>query len=181
MNGTNPLVALAVLVAACAPHASGAEVKLAEVVKFEFPKDGYAFTLAEAAQGVKLEYKITVAQDFSGVIPLPHGPSAAEPAGASGLHPREMIAGNEQVYCLMDFGLAPPPTGTERVLKKGSYAHSFAWDGRNWTGPSDFGNPKGKPFPAGTYDVTVTIHGTLATAAGKVPYRLTGKTKLVLK
>jgi hypothetical protein len=48
-------------------------------------------------------------------------------------------------------------------------------------GPSDFGNPKGKPFPAGTYDVAVTVHGKLVTDKGQFPYKITGKTKLVLK
>jgi hypothetical protein len=41
--------------------------------------------------------------------------------------------------------------------------------------------PKGDPFPAGTYEVKVTIHGKLLTERGKVPYQITGKTKLVLK
>jgi hypothetical protein len=47
-------------------------------------------------------------------------------------------------------------------------------------GPSD-GNPKGKPFPAGTYDVAVTVHGKLVTDKGQFRYKITGKTKLVLK
>lgn len=158
-----------------------AGARLNEVVKFEFPNDGYTFTLAEAAKKIKIEYKIVIERDLEGMIPLPFGPSAAEPAGPSGLHPREQISGNKQLYCLMDFGLAPPPKEIVKTLKKGAYVHSFEWDGRNWTGPSDFGNPKGKPFPAGTYEVTVTMHGKLVTDKGKVPYQITGKTKLVLK
>lgn len=155
--------------------------KLNEHVRIEFPKDGYTFTLAEAAKGVKLGYKIVIEQDVAGVIPLPFGPSFAEPAGASGMHPREAISGKGHGYCLLDRGLAPPPKEVARMLKKGVYSHSFEWDGRNWSGPSDFGNPKGPPFPAGTYDVIVTLRGKLVTDKGKVPYEITGKTKLVLK
>lgn len=170
------------------PEASWSQPKGAskfdDVVKIEFPKDGYSFTLDEAAKGVKLEYKIIVESDLEGVIALQYGPSFREPAGPSGLHPREKISGNKQLYCLMDFGLAPPrPEKDEKAktLKKGVYVHSFEWDGRNWTGPSDFGNKKGNHFPAGTYDVTVSFHGKLMTDKGKMPYEITRNSKLVLK
>src|SRR5687767_4531595 len=85
--------------------------KLDEVVKIEFPKGGYIFTVAEAAKGIKVQYKIIVVQDCQGVIPLPNGPSFHEPPGPSGLHPREQISGMGQLYCLMDFGL--DETGAE--------------------------------------------------------------------
>lgn len=152
-----------------------------EIVKIEFPKNGYRYTLAQAAKGIKIEYKIVVEQDLNDVIPLPQGPSFAEPPGPSGLHPRERVSGDGQVYCLMDFGLAPPPKECVKTLQKGTYSHSFEWDGRNWGGPSDTGNPKGKPFPAGTYDMIVILHGFLVTENGKVPYEITRKTKLELK
>ena len=152
-----------------------------KVVKITFPKDGYTSTLAEAAKGIKLEYKVVVEEDYKGVIPLPFGPSFAEPAGPSGLFPREAISGIGHGYCLLDSGLGHPPKGEVATLKKGTYTHNFEWDGRNWSGPSDFGNPKGKPFPAGTYDVIVTMQGKLVTDKGQVPYTVTGKTKLVLK
>jgi len=155
--------------------------EFADAVKIEFPEGGYAFTPAEAARGITVRYKIVVARDCEGVVPLPGGPSFREPPGPSGLRPREQVSGNGQLYCLLDFGLAPPPKEVVRTVKKGAYAHSFEWDGRNWTGPSDFGNPKGKPFPAGTYDVTVTLRGKLVSGAGKVPYEITGKAKVVLK
>jgi len=48
------------------------------------------------------------------------------------------------------------------MLRKGTYARTFTWDGVNWTGPSDTGNPKGAPFPPGDYTLTVsTTPGTL--------------------
>lgn len=174
---------VAVLALVCGLSALGDEPakEFAKAVKIEFPKDGYTFTVAEAAKGVKVEYKIVVSEDRAGVVALPFGPSFAEPAGPSGLHPREAISGNKQSYCIADSGLAFPPKGKTATLKKGEYKHAFEWDGRNWSGPSDTNNPKGKAFPAGTYDVTVTIHGELDTPKGRVQYSLTEKTKLVLK
>jgi hypothetical protein len=155
-----------------------------KAVRIVFPEGGYAYTLAEAARGVKIEYTIVVEGDREGVSPRPFGPSFLEPPGPSGLRPRERLSGNGQNYCLEDFGLAAPPREEDhpfKTLKKGTYRHAFEWDGRNWSGPSDTQNPKGKPFPAGTYDVTVLLHGTLATDKGPVPYEITGKTKIVLK
>jgi hypothetical protein len=161
--------------------AQSPEENFKKVVKIAFPKDGYTFTLAEAAKGIKLEYTIVVEDEVKGVIPMPFGPSFREPAGPSGMFPQEAITGNGQSYCLSDFGLAFPPKGTAITLMKGNHSHAFEWDGRNWSGPSDFNNPKGKAFPAGTYDVTVTVHGKLVTDKGEVPYRILGKSKLVLK
>lgn len=155
--------------------------KFDAIVKIEFPKDGYTCTLAEAAKGIKLQYKIIVAQDYAGVIALPSEPSFQEPPGPSGLHPRERISGKGQLYCLLDFGRGAPPQEVAKTLKKGSYLHSFDWDGRNWNGPSDFNNPKGKPFPAGTYVVTVALHGKLVSGKDNTPYQITHTTKLVLK
>jgi hypothetical protein len=154
---------------------------LDEVIKVEFPKDGYSYTLAEAAKGIKIEYKVIVEQDYEGVIPLPFPPSNMPPPGPAGLHPREQISGKDQRYCLMDFGLAPPPKEVVKTLRKGAYLHSFEWDGRNWIGPSDTSRPKGKPFPAGTYELSVTMHGKLVTDKGTTPYMITRKTSLMLK
>jgi hypothetical protein len=155
--------------------------KLADIVKIEFPEGGYSYTLAEAAKGIKIEYKVIVADDVEGVIPHKSAPSYREPAGPSGLHPREQISGGEQLYALRDFGLGAPPKDEARKIKKGTFTHVLEWDGRNWSGPSDFNNPKGKPFPAGTYEVTIALKGEVVSEKGKVPYEITRKAKLVLK
>ena len=157
---------------------------LDKVIHFEFPKNGYTFDAAELAQGVEIPYKIVVTEDIAGIMPQPFPPSYAEPAGASGLHPRQQISGQGQLYCLKDEGRGFPPSEEDSVpklLKKGTYAHSLKWDGRNWTGPSDFGNPKGKPFPKGTYEMSIIIHGEIKSDEGKIPYKLTSKTKVVIK
>lgn len=155
-----------------------------EVVDIHFPKNGYHFSLAQAAKGVTLDYDISVSQDVQGVIALPFGPSFPDSTGPSGLYPREAISGNGQLYCLEDFGLGKPPADKDQIiqtLKKGTYVHSFPWDGRNWTGPSDTARPKGEPLPPGTYEVPVKIHGSRMTSQGRVPYELTRQTKLVLE
>ena len=38
---------------------------------------------------------------------------------------------------------------------------------KNWSGPSDFGNPEGAPFPAGTYTFSVLARGTYIDPDGK--------------
>lgn len=157
---------------------------LNRAVRIDFPKDGYTFTLAEVAKGVRIRYQVVVDHDCEAVSPRPFGPSFAETPGPSGLYPRERISGNGHNFCLEDFGLGHPPREEDQrfvTLKKGTYLHSFEWDGRNWNGPSDTSNPRGEPFPAGTYKVTVTMHGVVRTDSGEVPYQITGTTKLVLK
>ncbi len=95
--------------------------------------------------------------------------------------PHEQLSGKDQLYCLMDLGLSPPIEEIVTKIKRGSYVHVMEWDGRNWTGPSDTGNRKGNPFPAGTYELKVTLKGKLESDKGKTPYEITAKTKLVLK
>jgi hypothetical protein len=45
------------------------------------------------------------------------------------------------------------------TLHQGVYHASFNWDGVNWSGPSDTSNPKGAPFPAGSYRLDITATG----------------------
>ena len=45
-------------------------------------------------------------------------------------------------------------------LVPGSDVAVLTWCGRNWTGPSDFNNPIGAPFPPGTYRFEVKGRGT---------------------
>jgi hypothetical protein len=45
------------------------------------------------------------------------------------------------------------------TLRQGEYNHSFEWNGRNWRGPSDTGQPKGDYFPAGIYTLTIRAKG----------------------
>ncbi len=153
---------------------------LADVITIEFSKPEYVFTLAEVAKGVKFDYTIKVTKDINGVIPLPLDDGLVARPGPSGLCPFEQIAGGGQSYSLRDVGLAQPREIRPGAIKEGKYPKSFEWDGRNWTGPSDFDNPKGDPFPPGDYTLTVVVAGELATAEGKKPFRLTSNVPLKL-
>jgi hypothetical protein len=172
---------LAVLPLLCVSVATAQEKKIEQAVRIEFPKDGYSFTLAEAAKGINIPYTIRVTEELPNVIALQTGPSYHEPPGPSGLHPHESIKGQGQLYSLDDFGLAFQSRVVATTIKKGEHKHFFEWDGRNWRGPSDTNTPKGKAFPAGTYEVEVVVHGNVKTEKGAVPYRISGKAKLVLK
>lgn len=175
------VTALGCLIVSIGNETWGQDAKIDDLIKVEFPKDGYRFKVDEVAKGIKITYKVVIAKDIEGMMPSPFGPSFHEPAGPSGLHPREKIFGNGQLYALLDFGLAFPPKIKPRTLKKGTYTHTFDWDGRNWTGPSDTGNPKGKPFPPGTYELSIEMHGNRVLEKVMMPYEIKGKTKLVLE
>src|SRR5688572_18288005 len=91
--------------------------KLKGLILFEFPKNGYTFEAAQLAKGVEIPYKIVIAEDIARIIPQPFPPSYAEPAGASGLHPRQQVSGQGQLYCLMDEGRGFPPSEEDSVPK----------------------------------------------------------------
>ena len=55
---------------------------------------------------------------------------------------------------------------TPVTLAPGTYPATFTWQGNNWSGPSDTGNPMGPPFPPGTYTLTVTARGQLQDTSG---------------
>lgn len=131
------------------------------------------FSLAEARAGISIPYDVVIDEDvpgFAPVQPYPYG------ANVSSLFVAELLRGGSQSYCLCDQGLPyascplsdgglSHPNGTAcepTTLKKGVYSRAFIWDGVNWTGPSDTGNPKGSPFPPGDYTLTIS------TSQGKV-------------
>ncbi|HVU03845.1 MAG TPA: hypothetical protein VHE30_18930 [Polyangiaceae bacterium] len=150
------------------------------------------FSLAEARAGITIPYEVVIDEDVPGFAPLspyPYGPNV------SSLAVTEVLAGGSQSYCLCDQGLpwgacpeedggvSHPGSGTvcaPTTLKKGTYAREFAWDGVNWTGPSDTGNPKGAPFPPGDYTLSLaTTPGKLAGDAGGSS--LVAETKLLVR
>jgi hypothetical protein len=79
--------------------------------------------------------------------------------GPGGLIVFEKLEGAGQTYCICDEGLCAPPADTPVTLSAGTYVTTFAWDGKNWLGPSDTGNPKGPAFPPGKYTLTLTAKG----------------------
>jgi hypothetical protein len=119
----------------------------------------WTYTLAEAKAGLVLRYEVVVGAPVADVIPQPADLGGCGQPGASGLILSQYLSGNGQSYCVCDTGLCAPPSNTAVVLQPGMYPDQFMWDGRNWMGPSDTGNPEGPPFPAGTYQLRISAKG----------------------
>jgi hypothetical protein len=127
-------------------------------VAIEFTTADCTYTLAEAAAGIEIGYRVVAAADVPNVVPTPQDAGGCGKPGPSGLIPFAKLEGNNQSYCICDEGICPSNPSAVTV-PAGSYPGTFAWDGVNWTGPSDFGNPKGEPFPPGDYTLTVSAIG----------------------
>jgi hypothetical protein len=128
-------------------------------VHIVFTTQTCTYTLAQAAAGISIEYDVVVDADVAGVIP--QGQNSAPSPGPSGLIVFEKLDGNGQNYCLCDVGLGVQPSQTPVTIKMGTYHSKFMWDGHNWNGPSDTGNPKGALFPAGDYRLDVSAIGSI--------------------
>lgn len=143
-------------------------------VCIRFPAQRTSFTLAEAAAGLTFRYEVVIDEDVAGVVTLPQDAGQCGSPSPGGLYVLEQVMGGGQSYCICDTGLCFPPPETPVTLVAGVYPATFAWDGVNWGGPSDTGNPKGAPFPAGTYNVTVSAVGQREVDAGLVGFVVTG-------
>ena len=138
-------------------------------VRFDLSGNRCRYTLAEAAAGVQFVYRVVVDADVVGVQSSPASPASCAGPDASGLVVEPSLGGNNQQYCMCDCGLGTgaPTTST---LSAGTYEAHFAWDGTNWTGPSDFGNPHGAAFSPGSYQFQVRVDGMV----GTTPFTMTG-------
>jgi len=106
-------------------------------------------------------YSVIADKDAFGVISVPlDGGECDQPDPGSNLRVQETIEGNGQKYCLCDTGLCmfqPTP----QTVPQGTWPVEFSWDGTNWNGPSDTGNPHGPLFVPGAYTFTVQAEGVL--------------------
>lgn len=134
----------------------------------EFPATTCSWTVEEAAAGIEIPYLMVVDQQHV-VVPLFQQNGCDDP-GPSRLAPLERLLGMEQSYCICDVGLCQDNNDAVDVVP-GSYEHVFTWDGVNWNGPSDTGNPKGEPFPPGIYTLEVSALGVTETGE---PYEVLG-------
>jgi hypothetical protein len=116
------------------------------------------FTLAQAAAGITVPYKVVVAADVKGVQPSPQDAGGCGRPGESGLILFESLSGQRQRYSLSDTGLCAESVEVTTV-PAGTWLANFRWTGRNWGGPSDTSRPMGAPFPAGTYTFRVSAVG----------------------
>ena len=140
-------------------------------VRIEFPAPRCSWSLAEARAGLHISYELHIDQDIEGVIPRSR--NCALP-GPSGLILFEDLRGNGQSYCLCDQGLCAEPSDDPSTARKGVYARTFKWEGRNWDGPSDMLNPKGKFFPTGTYTLTISVQGYWQGPSGRDVFKVVG-------
>lgn len=125
------------------------------------------FTLAQAAAGIEIPYQVVAVAAVADVRPAAQDAGGCGQPGPTGLILFETVAGGGQQYCLCDTGLCAPAMPLTTV-PAGSFPATFSWNGRNWTGPSDFGNPVGPPFPEGDYTFRVSATGTAGGAAFEV-------------
>jgi hypothetical protein len=104
------------------------------------------FTRADLARGVTFPYTVVVDNDLPNV-----GIDRCAVVDASGLPLSPGISGCGLSYCpTCDVG--PCAQGVNTVtLHAGTTKGSFSWDGRSWSGPSDWNAPKGPPFSPGVY------------------------------
>jgi hypothetical protein len=86
----------------------------------------------------------------------------------------ENLGDNGQNYCLCDQGLCPGSGPDPITIVQGTYPGSFSWDGKNWSGPSDFNAQKGPAFTPGDYTLTVSSKGDWTDAGIKKNYDVTG-------
>ncbi|MCC6526308.1 MAG: hypothetical protein IT373_26915 [Polyangiaceae bacterium] len=171
-------IALALLGAACGQAESDRErggdtvacqpvaISTLPGVSIHFLASDCAFTLAEAAAGITVDYEVVIESDVPGVVPEPQDAGGCETPGPSGLILHEVLTGGAQQYCLCDVGLCAVNPLPPVTLGAGTSPGAFVWHGENWTGPSDYGAPKGAQFPAGSYELTVSATGTVTTAGG---------------
>ncbi|MBI4952284.1 MAG: hypothetical protein HY908_09630 [Myxococcales bacterium] len=150
-------------------------------VSVRFLATDCSFTLAEAAAGLAIDYEVQIAADVPGVAPEAQDGGHCETPQPYGLVVHEVLAGGAEQYCLCDVGLCAGNPFPPVTLAAGTYPGSFVWHGENWSGPSDYGAPKGPPFPAGTYELTVSAIGTVTEPGGSpLSFAVTGKLPLAL-
>jgi hypothetical protein len=147
-------------------------------VYIRFAPQTCTFTLAQAKAGISIAYDVVVDADLAGVVP--GGQPWQAGAGASGLLTFELLSGSGQRYCLCDLGLGPALPTVPITLKQGTYPMAFTWDGHDWEGPSDTGNPKGPLFPVGTYRLDVTATGTVTDPSGTRVFDVSGAFRVTL-
>jgi hypothetical protein len=155
-------------------------------VSLRFVDAPCALSLAQAAQGVRVKYEVVVEAPPEGVPravwPRPQDAGGCGLPGDSGLIVSEQVQGEQRRWCLCDTGLCQAPEEVYGELTLGAYPGEFVWDGVEWEGPSDFGNPPGPPVPAGAgYEFVVSAKGRVRfsgaerdfTVEARAPFTLT--------
>ncbi|HKP61167.1 MAG TPA: hypothetical protein VJV78_30765 [Polyangiales bacterium] len=128
-------------------------------VRVEFPDESCTFSLEQARKGVDMRFRIVVDRDIADVAGIAPDAGRCQLPEPGLLEPRVTLGGNRQFYGIVDVGGCAPQRFSRGTLRRGTYPGVLHWEGRNWYGPSDTGNPVGAAFPAGLYTLTVTASG----------------------
>lgn len=148
-------------------------------VRIEISGERCVWSVGEARAGIRIPYRLVIEKATKGVTPEPLDDGRCTRPGPGRLILFEQLGDSQHRYCLCDGGLCPyRPTAV--TLKPGTYPAVFYWDGLNWTGPSDTGNPKGKPFPPGTYNLTIVARGRTAAGKTKAPFLVLASLEITL-
>ena len=151
-------------------------------VKIEFTGTTCEWRVSEAAKTIKIPYHVVIDKDLDKVTVKPQDAGGCgQPDAAFGnliLFAKVYGVGQNQ-WCMCDTGLCAGTVQTV-TLKAGTYDGEFSWDGRNWQGPSDTGNPEGDPFPAGQYVVEMSAIGTATVYGVKQDFNVFGSFPIIL-
>lgn len=116
-----------------------------------------AFTQDALSKKIDLGVKLVVKNGLSDVTPVAQDGGKCGDERVGNFPYLLTVEGGTEEFCLCDkgncggFGLVP------FNATAGTYSDSVEWDGKNWSGPSDFNNPKGAAFPPGNYTVNASI------------------------
>lgn len=146
----------------CTPGSAATDFGLSIAIDLE----RCVFSQAELRGGVELPYEVLIRASDAQVWSRPLDAGGCATPGDSGIAIQERVQGGDESWCICDEGLCMAPEPTFSLLTPGTYADSIEWDGRNWFGPSDFGNPPGEAFPPGEYLFVVRGAGTIRRADG---------------
>jgi hypothetical protein len=124
-------------------------------VTLEFPTQPCSFTEAQALAGIPFRYTLVVDQAVApNLESLPsQRQSCPSPLSGAGVYVFEHVVGLNKETCLCDEGRCATPPTAQAVA--GRTDVTWTWQGREWSGPSDFGNPLGAPFGPGAYSFQV--------------------------
>jgi len=148
-------------------------------VRLEITSGPCALTQVQAAAGVGFGYRLVVDADVPGIVANNDLAYCLRP-DSSGLVVAAEISGNGQLFCpTYDLGRCPGNSATT-TAKAGSFDYELVWHGRNWQGPSDWGQPEGTAFSAGSYTLSVTATGTRFVDAGALPFTVAVSRPLVI-
>jgi len=128
-------------------------------VQLALPDQPCSYTAAEVAAGIEIVYSEVITAADAAVRPVAGDAGGCSWPDDAGLIVSYRISGAGQNYCLCDTGLCAPESSVTTTVV-GSHTRQIAWDGRNWSGPSDTGNREGASFPPGTYTISLSAAGT---------------------